>query len=279
MDRYAEILENLLELARKEENLQAIVSIGSSTRESLPADEFSDLDLILVTSDTEGWFSGDYPSKLGKVSISFLEPTLGGGKERRCIYEEDKDVDLIVLTPEQFFLAVHDGILGLVMNRGYRVLYDTCGAAENLEKNICRKITGPGIRQGEFSNLVNDFYFHVIWSEKKRLRGELWAAKMCVDAYLKRHLLRMIELYCARISGKDVWHDGRFMDRWADGFILESLRKCFAEYEEAGVRNAVRETYRLFARLARAVAEREGFLYPEEAEQCASAFLETHFSS
>ncbi|MBQ3864562.1 MAG: aminoglycoside 6-adenylyltransferase [Clostridia bacterium] len=273
MDRYAEILNNLLELARKDENLQVIVSIGSSTRESLPADEYSDLDLILVTSDTEGWFSGNYPEKLGKVSISFLEPTLGGGKERRCIYGEDKDVDLIVLTPEQFFRAVQDGTVGLVMNRGYRVLYDTCGAEEILEKNICREITGPGIRQGEFDNLVNDFYFHVIWSEKKRLRGELWAAKMCVDAYLKRHLLRMIELYCARISGKDVWHDGRFLDCWADGFILERLRKCFAEYEETSVRKALRETYSLFGCLARAVAEREGFPYPEEAEKCASALV------
>jgi aminoglycoside 6-adenylyltransferase len=59
------------------------------------------------------------------VSISFIEDTLGGGKERRCIYDEDKDVDMIVLTPEQFEAAIKEGVAQWVMNRGYMVLYDS----------------------------------------------------------------------------------------------------------------------------------------------------------
>lgn len=88
------------------------------------ADEYSDLDLIIVTEEVATWFSGEYPKKLGEVSISFIELTLGGGKERRCIYNEDKDVDMIIFTPNQFEDALKVGVCNWVMNRGYMVLYD-----------------------------------------------------------------------------------------------------------------------------------------------------------
>ena len=113
MDRYQDIKAKILEYANKDEDIKAIVAIGSSTRKEIKADEFSDLDLFVVTNDPEKWYSGEYPELLGNVSISFIEPTLGGGKERRCIYDEDRDVDMIILTPEQFEAADmdNDGLL------------------------------------------------------------------------------------------------------------------------------------------------------------------------
>ena len=44
-------------------------------------------------------------------------------------------------------------------------------------------------------NMINDFFFHTIWASKKILRGELWTAKMCIDAYLKKYLLKITEMY------------------------------------------------------------------------------------
>ena len=82
-DRYAQIKSRILELAKADEGIKAIVAIGSSTRSEVKADEYSDLDLIIATEDTEKWLYGDIPEQLGDMRISFVEPTLGGGKERR----------------------------------------------------------------------------------------------------------------------------------------------------------------------------------------------------
>ena len=112
MDRYAEIKKNILHYAVSDEEIKAVVAIGSSTRDTVLADEFSDLDLIIATTDPDKWFSGEYPGLFGNVSISFIEPTLGGGKERRSIYDEDKDVDMIIFTPEQFETAIKEGVAG-----------------------------------------------------------------------------------------------------------------------------------------------------------------------
>lgn len=273
MDRYVKIKERLIECAKADSDIRAIIAIGSSTRSTIKADEYSDLDLFIVTKEVESWYSGEYPKRLGKVSISFVEPTLGGGRERRCIFDEDKDVDMIVLTPEQFKEALQEGICNWVMNRGYNFLYDADSYAKEMERYVTLQVTRPELSEEEFVNIVNDFFFHNIWAAKKLRRGERWSAKMCVDAYLKSHLLKMMECYCHELDGRDVWHDGRFLDRWAEPFITDALKRCFAHYEDADLAAALWETHNLFERITKELAEKKGYAYPSEAAACAKNYL------
>ncbi len=273
VDKYFQIKSKILECAESDDDIKAIVAIGSTTRSDVKADEYSDLDLFIVTANTEPWFSGEYPKRFGNVSISFIEDTLGGGKERRCIYDEDKDVDMIVLTPEQFEAAIKEGVAQWVMNRGYAVIYDSMDFKSLLDEYITHSVTAPSMTEDEFTNMINDFCFHNIWAYKKLKRGEIWSAKTCVDSYLKRYLLRMIELYCSKVSGADVWHDGRFIDRWADGEILADIKECFAHYDKDDILSALIKTHELFARITRELAEFEGYKYPTDAEKCARAYL------
>lgn len=273
-DRYTEIKSRLCGFAENDADIHAVIMIGSYTRKDVPADEFSDLDVFIVTDKPEKWFSGEYPSLLGKMEISFIEPTLGGGKEKRCVYDKDKDVDMIVLTPEQFDKALEEGVLEWVMNRGYNVLYaDSEKYAERAARYVRTVVSRPEMSEEEFLNIVGDFYFHNIWACKKLLRGELWAAKICIDGYLKDRLRKMIEEYCTLTSGTDVWHDGRFIDRWAEPSVLDELKGCFAHYDTADCKKALIATHKLFARLARDVAEKRGYNYPEEAETCAAGYI------
>ena len=273
MDKYYQIKSKILESAERDDDIKGVVAIGSTTRSNVKADEYSDLDLFIVTKNTEPWFSGEYPKRFGNVNISFIENTLGGGKERRCIYDEDKDVDMIVLTPEEFEAVIKEGVAQWVMNRGYEVLYDVMDFTSLLNKHITHSVTVPSITEDEFTNMVNDFYFHNIWSYKKLKRGEIWSAKNCVDSYMKRHLLRMIELYCSKVSGVDVWHDGRFIDNWAGEEILSDLKECFAHYDKDDIMRALIKTHELFARITRGLAEVEGYEYPTGAEKCAKSCL------
>lgn len=272
-DKYKEIKENICHYGEADSAIKAVAAIGSTTRESVKADEYSDLDLIIVTEEPQSWYSGEYPSKLGEMNISFIEPTLGGGKEYRAIYDEDKDVDMIIFTPEQFTEAVKNGVAGWVMNRGYDFLYDNTGFSELVREYVKPSVSPPQMSEEEFINLTNDFYFHNIWAAKKLLRRELWSAKMSVDAYLKNYLLKMTELYCYQKDGKDVWHDGRFIERWADEWILEKLKVCFAHYEEDDIGKALIQTHELFRELAAGVSSAKGYTYPQKAENTAKAYL------
>lgn len=274
MDRFADIKKKITEYAYQDDDVKAIIAIGSSTREDVKADEYSDLDLIIVTEDPEKWYSGEYPKMLGEVNISFIEPTLGGGKERRCIYDADRDVDMIIFTSDQFNEALKKGVASWVMNRGYNVLYDAISIENAIDIYVEKGHSTPNMSAEEFENVVNDFYFHNIWACKKLLRGELWSAKMCVDSYLKNYLLKVIELYCYEADERDVWHDGRFLDKWAGEHICNELSKCFAHYEKQDVLSALKATHNLFEEITRKIATKNGYGYPDKAEKCARAYLE-----
>ena len=235
-ERYAEIKQNLCRFAEETDAVRAVIAIGSTTRSDIPADEFSDLDLFIVTESPEGWLSGEYPRLFGNVSISFVEPTLGGGMERRCIYDEDKDTDMMILTPLQFEKALKEGVAQWVMNRGYRILCDKDGYEREIPKYVNLTADHADMTEKEFTNVVSDFFFHNIWACKKLKRGELWSAKICIDAYLKKLLLKIIEEYQLCMGTEDVWHDGRFLERWADNTVLEGLKDCFAHYDAADER-------------------------------------------
>ena len=273
-DKYHEIKRRLLLLAENHAEIKAVLAIGSSTRSDVPADEYSDLDLMIVTDDTDSWLYGNLPAELGDVKISFVEPTLGGGMERRVLYGGWLDVDMIVFTAGQFLNAVNDGTASWVMNRGYAVLHDRIGAAKLLKNKISLEIHKSDFSESEFQNLASNFYFHTVWAAKKLLRGELWSAKMCLDSYLKNLLLKVLEVHAAAKNHADVWHDGRFLDRWADEEIRVELKNCFARYDKDDMKNALKSTHRLFAKIAKETASLKNFAYPDEAEKFSNEFLE-----
>ena len=278
MDRFQNIKKNLLRIAEEDPDIKAVVLIGSSTRNTLAADEYSDLDVVIVTDNTEKWLYGDYPGQLGKMKISFTEPALGGGKERRILYDESLDVDMIIFTPAQFETAVIDGVASEVMNRGYVIMYDAGAYSELLGRHVSHEIMPRNLLEQEFINMVNDFFFHTVWAAKKILRGELWTAKMCIDAYLKNYLLNIIEMYSASKNHVDVWHDGRFLDRWAEKEIVEDLKKCFAHYNKEDMTAAIFFTAQLFGRLASQTAELKGYFYPKDVEDYAKELLNMYFA-
>jgi len=57
----------------------------------------------------------------------------------------------------------------------------------------------------------------------------------------------------------------RFLERWADNKIKESLIKCFAHYDKEDMVSALFETKNLFVQLAKATSEISGYHYPETA--------------
>ena len=61
LDKYSDIKNKILEFAKNDDDVKAVIAIGSTTRNDVKADEYSDLDLFIVTSNTEPWFSGEYP--------------------------------------------------------------------------------------------------------------------------------------------------------------------------------------------------------------------------
>jgi aminoglycoside 6-adenylyltransferase len=268
---YNVILERFLEISRLREDIRLVMVIGSRAREDHPADEWSDLDLVFVTSQPSEYISSqDWLTDLGEYILTFLEPTpIGTLVERRVLFEGGFDVDFVPLPLNIFQHGLPPEVTG-VFCRGYQVVLDKDGLETLIASSSRSKLsneTPPN--QTDYLQTVNDFLFHVVWTAKKLRRGELWTAKQCCDGYLKWLLLKMIEWHAkwTRQNQKcvDVWHSGRFLDQWADERVLEGLSASFAHYDLDVVWQALRQTSNLFSRLATEVAMSVGLRYPDEA--------------
>lgn len=282
MKEYENILTGLIKLGESTDQMKAGIIIGSRARTERPADEYSDIDVVLLVDDIEFFIQSDeWLNKLGKYHISFNEYTVANVKERRIIFDNAFDADFIFLQAKDIDRIEKDNDFKVIISRAYRVLFDKIGFDGVLRRMVLPIGAYMPLSESEFINIVKNFWFHTIWATKKVLRGELWVAKNCVDNYMKDLLLKMIELYSHIVNGPtyDTWHCGRFIEQWAEPWVVERFPNIYALYEANDILRALSQTSELFRNVAIEAAKGLNYDYPYDADKYAADFLERFMRS
>ena len=167
-----------------------------------------------------------------------------------------------------------------VARRGTRVLLDKDGIVEHLLQVTAEVSSSHPPAQDEVLDLINDFWYHTVWTAKKLRRGELWTAQGCSDSYLMWRLLRMIEWHARATNGweYDTWHGGRFLEQWADGRVVKDLEGAFAHYDEKDLWRGLSAMMDLFRWVAVETAARCKYPYPTSADEHATELVQSMFS-
>lgn len=264
-----ELLDRIVEWASGRDDVRAAVLIGSRARSQRPADEWSDTDVILLATDPDGLVEdATWPHTLGAVGITFVEQTaIPGVRERRVLYANGRDVDFAVVpvgnTIELAAMAAH------VLSRGFRVLVDKDALLGDIVADASETRQSPDA--GTFSEAVSDFWYHALWTARKLARGEVFSAKACCDGHMKWILIRALGWHAADL---DTWHDGRFLEQWADARALADLRNAYAAYDGVDVERALFATMDLFSWVAREAADRLGLPYAVGEEELARRLVD-----
>jgi aminoglycoside 6-adenylyltransferase len=244
--------------AREREDVRAVVIVGSQARTDTPADRWSDLDAVLFVDDPARLAADEtWIEEFGTPVLTFLEPTaIGERVERRVLYEHGEDVDfpLVEASSWRDLLPTATVVLG----RGHRVLYDELGMEDELRK-LAPPVAPALPDAAAFRQLASDFWYHALWAARKLRRGEVLMAKGCADGYMKARLVTLLEWHARAVDPSvDTWHDGRFIERWADPGALAALERAYAHYDLRDVARALWETVDLFQRLEEETARRLG---------------------
>lgn len=248
------------EWAREREDVRAAVVVGSQARRDVPADRWSDLDVLLFVDDP-GLLAADasWVESFGIPALTFLEPTaLGDRVERRVLYDTGEDVDFPLIEAGAWDeLATAPGP-ATVIARGYRILYDELGLEAGLA-DISPPEESRVPDSAALTELASDFWYHALWTARKLRRGEVFTAKGCLDGYLKSRLVTLLEWHARTLDpAVDTWHDGRFLERWADPGALLALEAAYARYDLRDVARALWATIDLWQGLEEEVASRLG---------------------
>ena len=280
MDR---ITEQVMAWGQPRHDIRAAFIVGSRARAEHPADDWSDLDVVIVADDPQPYLaSAEWLSAIGEARLTFLEPTaVGGLTERRALFEGGLDVDFTFIPAGLVQHMLEHTIpaeVALVFQHGVRILFDKDASIADLvlvAPAELRRLNPP--TAAGFGELVNDFLYHAIWAAKKLRRGEVFVAKASCDIHMKWLLLRLIEWHAQAIHGPayQTWHAGRFLEQWADPRIIEALRGTYAQYDAADTRRAVYASQRVFHWIALEVADHLHYEYPHQAHSYVETWLQT----
>lgn len=275
---YTDLENRIQQWALTRLDIQAVLVVGSRAREQHPADTFSDLDLILLSTDTSLYRTDrSWLDTFGTVLLATVDTLDDGAPEWIAVYEgvikgdftfaqstdADSLADQLVNFPFQNVLA-----------RGLRVLVDKNPNAKPLTLSP-RSFRMPTAAQ--YEQLVANFWIVATRVAKFIQRGDLWRAVTMLYCKMRFYLVTMFEWHTHVLNGLDydTWYDGRFLDEWLDAETLASLPNLFARYEVAELRLALQNMVILFSRLARVVAQNLGYDYPDAADTQLKAWMQT----
>lgn len=277
---YDALLSRFVQWAQNQDEIRSAMVIGSRARTDHPADEFSDLDMsIFVTNPQKYLEDSTWLNQIGIPWLTFVEPT-GDRRhwERRCLFEGGLDVDFAFVPATLVIEMVEDGLspeIGDVFRRGYRILFDKDHLLEKVDFETGNHIWRAPVDEKPFFELINDFWYHAVWTAKHLRRGEIWWSKDCCDSYLKSLLRRMLEWHAQAVSDqqKDTWMRGRFLEEWVDPRVLPALKTVFASYDLEDVWRALLETMDLFEWISKETKQLRNFTYPETGISKAKAYV------
>jgi aminoglycoside 6-adenylyltransferase len=282
---YDQLIERIARWAEAEPDLRAVAVVGSRARTANhPADEWSDLDLLMVAETPERYTGEEqWVAALGDPWLTFVEPTaVGAFWERRVLYAGGLDVDFALLPATvarrmSTLQQLPDFAIDL-FRRGIRILLDRDGLLASMQtlalsQPSAKPVAPPS--QHDYLEVVNDFWYHTVWVAKHLRRGELWWAKSGSDGRLKALLQRMLEWHAQAHfgPGHDTWFRGRFLEEWIDPRARQALPQVFAHYDAPDIARALFAMMDLFRWLATETGVHLGVLYPTAGDEHATALV------
>ncbi len=281
-DYWDEIERRITAWAETQPGIRAVVVIGSRVRQDHPADELSDLDLILFAEDFGPYLaSRDWLDTFGEVCVWIQEWITTSTNATPCpeflvVYEGGRKLDFAFFPVDELRRMVEEHALANVYLRGYRALVDKDGLAARLPSAPSTLPPAEKPSAEAFAALNRQFWYAALQVARTIRRGDLWRSQRR-DYTLKEHLLTMIEWHARARYGldRDTWHSGRFMREWADPPVWEALYVAFGHFDAEDSARALRATLVLFRRLASETAQSWGYVYPARLDEQITALVDT----
>jgi aminoglycoside 6-adenylyltransferase len=249
-------------------DIRAAILVGSRARLDHPADEWSDMDILLFAHQVERYQSkSDWIEALAPIWTVIPGRTVMNDPEQLVLFAGGFRTDFVFHSADVLNgvkKMVEDHQIPAVIARGARVLLDKDKTIPDLPPPT-RPGSGPLPSPDDFKKAADQFWFQAVYAAQQLRRGEIVPFK-AVDNGLKWQLVTLLEWHARSTKGGeiDTWHGGRFLKDWLDPQDLTDLTRSYASCDLEETWQAFWVLLNLYQRRAQDTARQLG--YPQRAE-------------
>jgi len=274
-------LQQIIDWAKANSDIRAVLLTSSLVNPYAPVDDFSDLDIEIVFEKMKPYESDKSWLELFGAPMSMVEEdeTFFDGVHamKMVLYEDLVKVDFKLYEKSEFIKEIKKDELPEDWDVGYKVLIDKDELTKNLKDPTYQSVMIKKPTTERFQQLMNDFWWDTTYVAKCLKREDIFYAKfMSEDVIRTDYLVPLLEWYIASENG---WNNittnkhGRLFKKYLSPDLWKRIEATFSGSSIEENWNALLAYADLFHEIGTDIARKLETSYPEEHESKVRKYL------
>jgi len=270
-----EMLELIVETAKQDERIRAVIMNGSRANPNAPRDPFQDFDIVYVVTDVAPFrYNSAWIERFGELMILQMPedmqeppPSQDGSFGYLMQFTDGNRIDLGISPLAQLEELRKESLSLLLLDKDG--IMAPCGPA-----NESDYLPKPPTAKA-FSDCCNEFWWVSPYVAKGLWRGEIIYAKYVLDHFVRDQLMKMITWYVGVSTqfSRNLGKFGQYLEVSLEPELWKLLQQTYADASSETTWEALFMTGQLFRRVALQVAAHFGFDYPHGDDARVTAHL------
>ncbi len=270
-----EMLDLIINTAKKDERIRAVIMNGSRANPNAPRDIFQDFDIVYIVTDVTPFKHNDeWLQRFGEIMIMQMPeamqdpPPCGDGSFVYLMQFTDGNRIDLTLYPRDELDDLEEDSLSLL-------LLDKDGLIGSLPSADERDYLPKPPTAKAFADCCNEFWWVCPYVAKGLWREEILYAKYFLDHVVRAQLMKMIAW---RVGIKTDFSEnpgkqGKYLRQYLEPELWAMLLDTYSDADYEHTWGALYMTCELFRTLAHQVAAHFGFAYKYEEDDRVQAHL------
>jgi aminoglycoside 6-adenylyltransferase len=270
-----EMLDLILDTARNDERIRAVIMNGSRANPNAPHDRFQDFDIVYIVTDVAPFRHNlEWIKRFGELMILQMPeemvdppPNNDGGFAYLMQFTDGNRIDLGLDPPAMLPELVKDSLSVLLLDKdGIIEPFPLANEGDYLPKPPTAKA---------FADCCNEFWWVCPYVAKGLWREEIIYAKHMQEHYVRAQLTKMLNWYVGVETGfaASPGKYGKYLQRYLTQAEWELLLQTYADASYEHTWEALFAMCELFRIIAPRLAAHFGFDYPHGDDARVSAHL------
>jgi len=270
-----EMLDLIMNVARDDERIRAVIMNGSRTNPNARRDSFQDFDIVYLVTDVPPFkHNFEWIKRFGEIMIVQLPdemqeppPSDNGGYTYLMQFMDGNRIDLGIYPVAQLSELGRDSLSLLLLDKdGIIEPFDPPNESDYLPSQPTFK---------GFADCCNEFWWVSPYVAKGLWRQEIIYARAMLDQVVREELIKMLTWHIGiqtQFSCNPGYH-GKYFQQYLEPPLWDMLLNTYADADYDHTWEALFAMGALFRRVAQSIAGHYGFEYPHDDDRRVTAHL------